>query len=77
MSKKTKALLYNFISFAFFYTAIYFLLSHFTHLTGLWLPITSAVMASILTPKFQTVRYQGEEKLFMKWLFMKGIREVK
>jgi len=77
MSKKTKAFLYNFIGFAFFYTAGYFLLVTFTHMTGLWVPITAAVVSTILSPKFQVARFQGEEKLFMRWLFIKGVREVK
>lgn len=77
MSKKTKALVYNFIGFAFFYVVIYFLLNQFTYMTGILVPLTAAVAASIITPKFQAVRYQGEEKLFMKWLFMKGIKEVR
>lgn len=46
-------------------------------MTGLWVPITSAVAATILSPKFQVARFQGEEKIFMKWLFVKGIKEVK
>lgn len=77
MSKKTKSFLYNFIGFAFFYTVCYFLIITFTHMTGILVPITSAVASTILSPKFQVARFQGEEKIFMKWLFIKGIKEVK
>ena len=77
MSKKTKAFLYNFIGFALFYTISYFIIITFTHMTGLWVPITSAVVSTIIAPKFQVARFQGEEKIFMKWLFVKGIKEVK
>lgn len=77
MSKKTKSFLYNFIGFAFFYILAYFLIITFTHLTGYWIPITAAVISTILAPKFQVARFQGEEKIFMKWLFVKGIKEVK
>ena len=77
MNKKTKALLYNFLGFAFFFTIVYFLVVQFTNLNGLWIPLTSGVAASILTPKFQAVNYMGEEKLLMKWMFMKGIKEIK
>ncbi|RYJ45158.1 MULTISPECIES: hypothetical protein [Flavobacterium] len=77
MSKKTKSFLYNFIGFAFFYIVAYFLIITFTHLTGYWIPITAAVISTILSPKFQVARFQGEEKIFMKWLFVKGIKEVK
>lgn len=77
MNKKTKAFLYNFICFALLYTLCYFLIITFTELTGLWIPVTAAVAASILAPKFQAVSYQGENKIFMKWLFFKNVKEVK
>lgn len=76
MSKKVKAFLYNFLGFAFFFTIVYFLVVQFTHLDGLWIPITSGVAASILSPKFQAVKYMGEEKLLMKWMFIKGVKEI-
>ena len=77
MNKKTKAFLYNFLGFAIFFTIVYFLVVRFTGVTGLWIPMISGVSASILTPKFQVVTYMGEEKLFMKWMFVKGIKEIK
>jgi hypothetical protein len=77
MDKKSKALIYNFLGFALFFTIVYFLVVQFTDLSGLWIPLTSGVAASILTPKFQVVKYMGEEKLFMKWMFIKGVKEIK
>lgn len=77
MSKKTKAFLYNFLGFAAHFTLAYFLIVRFTGLDGLWIPITSAVAASLLTPKFQALTIYGEEKLLMKWLFIKGVKELK
>lgn len=77
MSKSTKALLYNFVCFAILYMGVYFLIAEFTELQGLWKPITAAVAASLLAPKFQTVRSAGSEKIYIKWLFMKGVKEVK
>ncbi|WP_330441662.1 MULTISPECIES: hypothetical protein [Flavobacterium] len=77
MSKKNKALLYNFLGFTFFYFIVYILIVTFTHMTGYMVPVTSAVASTILSPKFQAVRFQGGEKIFMKWLFVKGVKEVK
>ncbi|MGV3459432.1 MAG: hypothetical protein ACO1N9_03140 [Flavobacterium sp.] len=77
MAKKTKAFIYNFLAFAAHFTLVYFLVVKFTGLDGLWIPVTSAVAASLLTPKFQAITYMGEEKLFMKWLFFKGVKEIK
>ena len=77
MSLTTKSLLYNFICFAVLYTVVYLLADSFTHLTGYLKPITAAVCASLLSPKFQAADTRDGKKLFMKWLFLKGIREVK
>jgi hypothetical protein len=77
MNKSTKALLYNFLGFAPIYLLLYFVIGHFTNLTGWWIPVTAAVATTILAPKFQMVKYRDEEKIFMKWLFIKGAREVK
>ena len=75
--KKWKALLFNMLGFVLIYSAVYYLVISFTHLTGYWIPITAAVAASLLAPKYQVVVYQGEEKIFMKWLFAKGVKEIK
>lgn len=77
MKKKTKALLYGFACFAAIYTLIYFLIIEFTGLTGLWRPVTAAVAASLLSPRFQVLVYQNEERIYMKWIFLKNIREVR
>jgi hypothetical protein len=45
-------------------------------LTGLFIPITAFVVGTILSPKFQAVKTRDGEKLFMSWLFIKGIKEL-
>ncbi len=77
MNKSTKSLLYNFLGFAPIFMLTYFLIENFTHLTGFWVPVTAFVVSTILAPKFQAGRVHGEEKLFMRWLFMKGVKEIK
>lgn len=77
MNKKTKTFLYNFICFALLYTLMYFIVVTFTQLTGLWIPVTAAIVSSILAPKFQVVNFQNEEKIFMRWMFIKGVKEIK
>ncbi|MEL1244393.1 hypothetical protein AAEO56_08990 [Flavobacterium sp. DGU11] len=77
MNKKVKAFLYNFLGFAPFFMLLCYLIEKFTGLTGFWIPVTSAVATTILAPKFQVVKYMGEEKIFMRWLFVKGVKEVK
>lgn len=77
MSAKTKSLLYNFACFAILYIFFYFLAVTFTQLSGLWVPLTAAVVASLLAPKFQAMKVQDKERIFVKWIFIKGIKEVK
>ena len=77
MSPKVKAFVYNFLGFAPIYFIGYLLLMKFTTLTGFAIPAISALVAIVLAPKFQVVKTQNGDKLFVKWLFMKDVREVK
>jgi len=77
MTPQAKALLYNFLGFVVLYIPLYFLIQHFTNLTGWMHPVTAAVATTILSPKFQAVRTKDGMKVFMSWLFVKGLREVK
>ncbi len=77
MTLQTKALLYNFLGFAILYIPLYFILQHFTGLTGLWRPMTAFFVTMILAPKFQAARTKDGMKIFMSWMFIKGLREIK
>jgi hypothetical protein len=50
--------------------------AHYTNLTSFWIPLTAFVIGTLLAPKFQSVKTKDGEKLFMKWIFMKGIKEI-
>lgn len=76
MGKKTKAFVYQLISFAILFIAVRYLVATYTTLTGLWVPIIAFVVGTVFAPKFQAVRTKDGEKLFMKWIFLKGIREI-
>ncbi len=77
MSKNTKAFLYNLLSFAGVFFPVRILLSSYTNLEGVFIPLTALVIGTILAPKFQTVKTNEGEKLFMKWLFSKDVKEIK
>jgi hypothetical protein len=77
MSLKTKALLFQLLSFAVLFIISRLLLDAYTGLTGYWIPITAFVIATLLAPQFQAVQTPTGTKLFMKWIFMKGVREIK
>ncbi len=77
MSKKTKAFIYNFIGFVVIYIPTLYIVSKVTHLHGLWVPMTGFMVSLLLAPKFQAMRTNEGEKIYMKWLFVKGVREIK
>ncbi|MEO0046719.1 MAG: hypothetical protein RL705_1910 [Bacteroidota bacterium] len=76
MNNKTKALLYNLICFATIFVLVRFLLALYSNLVGLWLPVTAFIVGTILAPKFQAIKTQEGEKIFMKWIFIKGIKQL-
>jgi len=76
MSKKTKAFLYNLLGFAFFFIGALLILQQVLHLQDIILKLIAFVIGTVLAPKFQAVPTQEGEKLFMKWLFVKGVREL-
>ena len=75
MTNKNKALVYNLICFAALFIVVRLLLGVYSGLSGYWLPITSFVVSTILAPKFQAVTTRDGEKIFMKWMFIKGIKQ--
>ncbi len=76
MSLKTKALFYNFIGFAVLFIVIRSVMWFVLSSDGILLAIVAAILASILSPKFATTKTKEGDKLFMKWLFMKGVKKL-
>lgn len=77
MAKKTKALLYNLICFAVLFILFRYLIDKYTGLTGIFIPLIAFVVGTLLAPKFQAAKFQGDEKIFMRWIFIKGVKEIK
>ncbi|KAF2508515.1 hypothetical protein EYY60_15410 [Flavobacterium zhairuonense] len=71
-----RAFLYQLGTFAILFIAGRYVIAMYTGLTGIWIPMTSFIVATIIGPKFQAVRTKDGEKLFMKWIFIKGIKEI-
>lgn len=77
MSKlQVRAFLYQLGCFAILFISFRFIIAAYTGLTGIWIPLTAFVVGTIVGPKFQAVRTKDGEKLFMKWIFVKGIKEI-
>ncbi|MGV9003721.1 hypothetical protein [Flavobacterium sp.] len=76
MSKKVQAFIYNLICFAILFILFRFLIEQYTNLTGYFIPLTAFVVGTLLAPKFQAARFEDEEKLFVRWIFMKGVKMI-
>jgi hypothetical protein len=77
MNKKVKSFIYNFIGFSVFYIPAYLLVMNYSRLQGLWIAVTAFMVSLILSPKFQAIKTHDGEKIFMKWIFISGVKEVK
>ncbi|MFM1753409.1 MAG: hypothetical protein RLZZ236_348 [Bacteroidota bacterium] len=71
-----RAFIYQLGCFAILFISFRYLIFKYTNLTGLFVPFTAFVVGTILSPKFQAVKTKDGEKLFMSWLFVKGIKEL-
>lgn len=76
MSLKQKALLFNFLGFAAIFLMARFCLPYFLPIKPLYISLLSAVLAMVIAPKFAVAYLEGNKKLMMKWIFMKGFKEL-
>lgn len=70
------AFLYQLGCFTILFFSFRYLVANYTNLTGFYIPLTAFVIGTLLSPKFQAVKTKEGEKLFMKWIFIKGIKEI-
>ena len=74
--KQVQAFVYQLASFAVLFIAARYLIAVYSSLTGIWIPLTAFVVGTLIAPKFQAVKTKDGEKLYMKWLFIKGFKEI-
>lgn len=77
MNLKVKAFILQLLSFATLFIIVRYILAQYTNLEGMWISITAFVLGTILAPQFQSVKTKDGEKMFMKWIFMKDVKEIK
>lgn len=73
---QVRAFLYQLGCFAILFISMRYLVQRYTGLTGYFIPVTSFVVATLLSPKFQAVKTKDGDKLFMQWILMKGMKEI-
>lgn len=76
MKPQFKAAFYNLLFFVPIYSIAYFSFRYF-NVQGFLVPLLSALITVIVAPKFSTVKTQTGEKIFMKLIFKKEVKEVK
>lgn len=76
MRLKHKALIFNFIAFAVLFIIGRLSFGYFLPINRIFLALMTAIIATILAPKFAVIQTDTGEKLVMKWIFIKGAREI-
>jgi len=73
---QVRAFLYQLGCFAILFILGRFIIAEYSGLTGIWIPLTAFIMATLIAPQFKAVNTKDGEKLFVKWIFIKGIKEI-
>ena len=77
MSKlQIRAFVFQLACFAILFVLTRFLVEHYTTVQGIWISLIAFVVGTILSPKFQVVKTNEGEKMYMRWLFVKGVKEI-
>ncbi|WP_339665150.1 hypothetical protein [Maribacter arcticus] len=76
MKPKHKVLVFNFLGFAILFVLFRFGLSLFLQLDSFYMSLIAAIAASFLAPKFAVIKKEGVDKIVMKWIFLKGFKEL-
>ncbi len=77
MSKlQVKAFVFQLLCFVIFFLSTKYLVLELTSLKGFIPSMIAFVIGTFLAPKFMATKTKDGEKLFMKWIFLKGLREI-
>ena len=76
MKPKFKALVYNFSGFVILFLLFRFGLLYLFPDQYLIMLLIAVIAASALSPKFGVVTENGEPRVKMKWILLKGVRDV-
>ena len=76
MKPKNKALLFNFLSFLLLFLSIRYLFLEALGYTRIIAVVLAAVITLVIAPKFSAVKTKEGMQLFVKWLFIKGVKKI-
>ncbi|MDO5105913.1 hypothetical protein [Capnocytophaga sp.] len=77
MTPKNKAFFLNFVCFALIFMLLRTgLVYFFPQLSYVWFGLISGIVSVFVSPRFSAVHTEKGEKIFMKWLFSKEIKQI-
>lgn len=76
MSLRVRAFLFQFASFALFFLVLRYLIDAYTGMQGLWIPVTAAVVSTLLSPQFKVVRSREGEQFMMYWWLLNAPKRM-
>ena len=77
MKPKTKAFLFNFLSFGVIFVILRFGINFLLPETNYFLALMlSGILAIFFSPQFAAIPTEEGEKLFVKWFFWKGVKKI-
>jgi hypothetical protein len=71
-----RAFLFQLGCFAILFISFRIIIGVYTNLSPIWVSLISFVVGTLLSPKFQAVKTKDGEKLFMKIIFSKNVKEI-
>ncbi len=78
MRPKSKAFLFNFLCFGLIFVLLRVVIFHvfFPEFATIFAASISGVVAIFLSPRFAALPTDQGEKLFVKWIFFRGIKKI-
>lgn len=76
MTLKNKALLFNFLSFAIIFIVFRFFVMDYFYENRIVKSVLSALITAFLAPKFAVHKNKEVSSIVMKWLFIKGFKQL-
>lgn len=77
MDTKTKSFLLNFLCFGLIFITLRLGINYFfPELKHLYASLISGVATIFISPRFASIPTDKGNKLFMKWVFLKNIKEL-
>ena len=73
---KIKAFVFQLICFTIFFLLSKYAILNLIDLRGFWVSLMAFFIGTFLAPKFMATKTRDGEKLYMKWIFLKGLREI-